>query len=67
MTNCANCGHVLDLYIRTIQIMKPCMMPITIEQELEDKLTEVTGYAYLKFNPVYCPICGARMKVGDEK
>ena len=61
MSDCANCGNGLDLYVRTRQIMKPCIMPMTIEQEIEDELTEITGFAYLKYIPVYCPICGARM------
>lgn len=61
---CSFCNT--PLYIRTAQYTKPLLAPLTPEQELRDKLTNLTGEVYVSIETGYCPFCGERRK-GDGK
>lgn len=52
------------IYIKTVQCMKPLLAPLTPEQELRDKLLDMTGEVYLPVPVKYCPFCGEPK--GDE-
>lgn len=50
-----------ELYIKTIQYTKPILKPLTYEQELRDKLLDLTGEVYVKIENTYCPFCGEKI------
>lgn len=54
-----------DFYIKTIQYMAPILAPLTHEQELLDKLYNMTGEAYLRIEPNFCPMCGEKLTEAD--
>ena len=54
------------LYIKTKQLLRPVLAPLTPEQQLRDKLLDVTGEVYLPVPVKYCPFCGA-LKENEEK
>lgn len=49
------------IYIKTIQYCKSLLAPLTPEQELRDKLLDMTGEVYVNIPKKYCPYCGAAM------
>lgn len=53
------------LYIKTKQMLRPVLAPLTPEQELRDRLLDMTGEAYLPVTVKYCPFCGEK-KGGEE-
>ena len=61
---CANCNETL--YIKTIQYCKPITIPLTPEQELKDKLLDLTGECYVPIYTKYCPFCGKLKENGNE-
>ena len=50
-----------ELYIKTIQYSKPLLAPLTVADELRDKLQDLTGEVYVRIPTKYCPNCGAKM------
>lgn len=48
------------IYIKTVQYIKPLLAPLTYEQELRDKLIDLTGDVYLPLQNKYCPMCGEK-------
>ena len=57
---CSMCN--VPIYIKTIQYLKHVLAPLTPEQELRDKLFNMTGEVYEKIPNKYCPICGSKLK-----
>ena len=53
------------IYIKTIQYCKSLLAPLTPEQELRDKLLDMTGEVYVNIPKKYCPFCGAKMDLED--
>ena len=53
------------IYIKTIQYCKSLLAPLTPEQELRDKLLDMTGEVYVNITKKYCPFCGAKMDLED--
>lgn len=49
------------IYIKTTQYLKPLLAPLTPEQELREKLIDMTGEVYLEVTKRYCPWCGDKM------
>lgn len=49
-----------ELYIKTKQYAKPALAPLTVEQELRDRLVDLTGEVFLSLPTRYCPMCGRR-------
>ena len=62
MFHSKNCGHGFDLYIRTIQYLRPAVAPVTKEEELRQELLDLTGEVYILYAPNYCPICGKKVE-----
>lgn len=53
---CPDCkGEVFE---KRLQYMRPVMKPLTPEQALMDKLTELTGIVYVKVKNEFCHTCG---------
>lgn len=46
------------LFVKRIQCLRPATAPLTQEQEIMDKLAELTGTTYCKLESRFCPICG---------
>ena len=57
---CRYCNQ--DFYIKTIQFLAPLTAPLTREQELRDKLVNLTGEVYLPIPISFCPICGEKIE-----
>ena len=53
---CRYCNQ--DFYIKTTQFLAP----LTREQELRDKLVNLTGEVYLPIPISFCPICGEKIE-----
>lgn len=47
-----------ELYVKRHQYMRPVLAPLTPEQTLMDRITELTGIVYVKINNKFCPFCG---------
>lgn len=47
-----------EVFVKRRQYMRPIMAPLTPEQELMDRLTELTGIVYVKAQNKFCPFCG---------
>lgn len=60
---CKMCNATL--YIKTKQIARPVLAPLTPAQELRDRLIDMTGEVYLPVPAKYCPFCG-KQKGGEE-
>lgn len=60
----SNCGHSLDLYVKTRCYAASPIASATMSGELMDKYTDITGDIYCEFEPLYCPICGVKIKEG---
>ena len=57
----ARCGLcTATVYIKVRRNMKPVLAPITYEQELRDKLLDITGEEYVALSGGFCPGCGQR-------
>lgn len=48
-------------YIKTKQYLRPVLAPATREQELRDKLLELTGEVYVLVPHKFCPVCGCKV------
>lgn len=46
------------LFVKRIQYLRPATAPLTQEQEIMDKLAELTGTVYCKLEHRFCPMCG---------
>ena len=64
MSKCSFCDKTV--YIKVKQYAAPMLAPLTPEQELRDRLTNMTGEVYAQLDTYYCPICG-RMKDNGTK
>lgn len=53
---CAACRT--KLYVKTIQYLRPAAAPLTPEQELRDRLSDLTGEVYVTVNKRFCHVCG---------
>lgn len=53
---CPDCKG--EVFAKRRQYMRPVMEPLTPEQALMDKLTELTGIVYVKVKNEFCPFCG---------
>lgn len=53
---CEACGD--KFFVARRQYMRPIIAPLTPEQALMDKLTDLTGIAYVRFSCKFCPACG---------
>ena len=53
---CPACNE--EIFARRRQYMRPVIAPLTPEQELMDKLTDLTGIVYVKIKNKFCPQCG---------
>lgn len=62
---CKSCCNT-PLYIKTVQCAMPLLAPLTPEQELRDKLTNLTGEVYMRITTEYCPFCGERRCENDS-
>lgn len=49
-----------DLYVKVKIYSKPLFPPLTVEEELRQKLQELTGEEFLKIQPEFCPMCGEK-------
>ena len=56
MNRCTFCSE--PVYVKVIQYAAPIAAPLTPEQELRDRLTNVTGEVYVQLDANYCPMCG---------
>ena len=56
---CDFCGR--KIYIKTIQYAAPILAPLTRAEELRQQLHNLTGEIYVEFEPIYCPMCGAKL------
>ena len=61
---CFGCGGIVmcnycqtPIYIKTIQYCKSLLAPLTPEQELRDKLLDMTGEVYVNIPKSNCPFC----------
>lgn len=59
MSKCPFCDETI--YVKVIQYAAPVLAPLTPEQALRDKLTDMTGEVYARVSSNFCPMCG-RMK-----
>ena len=61
-------------FIKVIQCARPLLAPLTPEQELRDKLEDLTGESYIpihnnysdEFHKSFCGCCGAKMDGKDK-
>lgn len=53
---CPDCKG--EVFAKRRQYMRPVMEPLTPEQALMDKLTELTGIVYAKVKNEFCHTCG---------
>lgn len=53
---CPDCKG--EFFEKRRQYMRPVMEPLTPEQALMDKLTELTGIVYVKVKNEFCHTCG---------
>lgn len=53
---CPDCKG--EVFAKRRQYMRPVMEPLTPEQALMDKLTELTGIVYVKVKNEFCHTCG---------
>lgn len=59
MSKCSFCDETI--YVKVIQYAAPMLAQLTPEQELRDRLTNMTGEVYARLETAsYCPICGRR-------
>lgn len=54
-------------YEKRIQIVKPMLLPATIEGSLLQDYEEKTGYEFIRLKPNFCPICGKALTNGNNK
>ena len=54
---CIFCNETF--YLKVQRISMPLAAPLTPEQELRDKLVNMTGYEYAPATIMFCPMCGA--------
>lgn len=47
-----------EIYIKSIRYAKPLLAPLTREEELRQKLQDLTGEVYLQLPNKFCPMCG---------
>lgn len=50
------------IYVKTVRHYKSLLAPLTIEEELRQKLEDMTGEAFLPVEHLYCPMCGKKIK-----
>lgn len=62
---CSYCNT--DIYIKVEVFTKPILAPLTYEQELREKLVEMTGETYVHLQKNFCPMCGKRIMRGDKR
>ncbi len=55
------------IYVKVKQYYKPLLAPLTIEQELRDRLIDMTGEVYVKVTTRYCPFCGEKIACESEE
>ena len=60
MSKCSFCDETI--YIKVIQYAAPMLAPLTPEQELRDRLTNMTGEVYARLESNFCPMCGKSRK-----
>lgn len=56
-----------DLYIKPVQYTKPLLAPLTIAEELRQKLLDLTGKVYLQIPNEYCAMCGEKITRTPQK
>ena len=49
-----------ELYIKTVQYIKPLLAPLTRAEELRQQLQDLTGEVYVRLPNKFCPICGEK-------
>lgn len=64
VTRCSLCKT--PIYIKVKRYMKPVLAPLTREQELRDRLVDMTGEDYAELSGGFCPGCGGRKEGGGE-
>lgn len=64
MSKCPFCNETI--YVKVIQYAAPVLAPLTPEQELRDRLTDMTGEVYARVDSYYCPMCGRLKNNGTE-
>ena len=64
MSKCPFCDETI--YVKVIQYAAPMLAPLTPEQELRDRLTNMTGEVYARVESNYCPMCGRLKYDGTE-
>lgn len=64
MDRCNFCDK--PIYVKVIQYAAPILAPLTPEQELRDRLANMTGEVYARLESNYCPMCG-RLKNNDTE
>ena len=47
-----------NVFVKRMQYMRPLLAPLTPEQELMDKITDITGIVYVDVKKRFCPVCG---------
>lgn len=58
--SCEYCNK--PIYIKAKVYTRSIFTPLTLEGELRDKLTEMTGEDYFFLPHNFCPICGKKLK-----
>lgn len=46
------------IFVKRHQYLRPVIAPLTPEQELMDKLADLTGTVYVEIKNKFCPMCG---------
>lgn len=52
----------VPIYLKIKQYTKPILAPLTEEQALRDRLSDLTGELYVELPKIYCPVCGAKIR-----
>lgn len=63
IVRCSLCTAAV--YIKVKRSMRPVLAPLTYEQELRDKLLDMTGEEYVELSGGFCPGCGRRKEGGE--
>lgn len=50
------------IYIKTMRYAKPFSMPLTREEEVRQKLIELTGEEFVNIDAIFCPFCGKKLE-----
>lgn len=51
-----------NLYIKTVQNVRPLCAPLTKTEELRQQLEDLTGEAYIQIPNTFCAMCGEKIE-----